>query len=174
MLLLSRDISGMYDIFVHIMSQYRYLHVIKRCFKFFEATFLFTHLLDHCLYSLQQTAEIVLLPWFKFWPKFPNLDLKTTIFHVLFVTLATNFEKILTLMSVHHAPTRLRPIALPIHQRKLDKVFYKTSLWPTDDRIRITSCELDALDTHVGWFEFTWYVRVILICKKGVHWLPIG
>ena len=82
-----------------------------------------------------------------FWPKFPILDLKTTSFHMLFVTW---IEKILTLMSAHHTPIRLQSIALSIHCRKLDKIGYKTSRWPTDDRIRITLCALGALDHWFG------------------------
>jgi hypothetical protein len=88
---------------------------------------------------------------FKFWPKFATLDLKTTSFHVLSLWhKTTSFERILTLMSAHCAPTRSPTIALPIHCWKLDEIGYKTSRWPTDDRIWITSCALDAFVDH--WF----------------------
>ena len=53
-------------------------------------------------------------------------------------------------MPTLRAPTRSPYITLPIHRRKLDKICCKTSCWPTNDWIWITSCALDALDHRFG------------------------
>jgi hypothetical protein len=101
-----------------------------------------------------------------FWPKFPILDLKTTSFPSYLWHKATNFEKILTLTSAHRAPTRSPTIALPIHRRKLDEIGYKTSGWPTDDWIWITSCALDAFDHWFGGPKIT--RDLLILCAKKI------